>query len=317
MPAPDPPEHRRRRFDWNLLHTYMVIAGEGSITGAADRLQLQQPTISNALKRLETQLDTRLIERGSGRFELTPQGHALFRECREICDTIGRLDHLLADTNPQLDGHVCIHTASHVVFPSYDRTLTTFHAAHPQATLEIEVDTSIIVIQNILAKNAALGICLVSEPHPRLHYRRLFREYFGFFCGPSHPLFGRHTLSLQDLRGASFVSFDTDRMSDALRPVAQLRAQLQIPARVVATSANLEEVRRMINAGLGIGPLPIHVAERDVRDGLLWRLPPYNDPPAIDIFLVTNPRTRLSRTEQAFLDMLLAQVGIAGDTEPG
>jgi len=314
MPAPGPLEYKRRHFDWNLLHTYMVIANEGSITAAATRLQLQQPTVSNALKRLETQLDTRLIERGCGRFELTTQGHALLRECREVCGTIGRLEHLLADTHPQLEGHVRIQTASHVVFPDFDQALTAFHAAHPHATLEIEVDTSVLVIQNILAQNAALGICLVSEPHPRLHYRRLFREYFGFFCSPTHPLFGQRNLTLQDLRGASFVSFDSDRISDALRPVAQLRAQLQIPARVVATSANLEEVRRMICAGLGIGPLPIHVAERDLRDGLLWRLPPYDDPPAIDIFLVTNPRTRLSPTEQAFLDTLLAQVSTNAGT---
>lgn len=69
----------------------------------------------------------------------------------------------------------------------------------------------------------------------------------------------------------------------------------------------------MISAGLGIGPLPIHVAEREVRDGLLWRLPPYDDPPAIDIFLVTNPRARLTRTEQAFIDTLLEHAGITSD----
>lgn len=308
-------EQDHRRFDWNLLHTYMVIASQGSITGAAARLRLQQPTVSNALKRLEEQLGARLIERGPRRFALTPQGNALFRECQEICGTIGRLDKLLADSNRQLDGHLRIHTASHVVFPPFDRALTAFHDAHPQVTLEIDVDTSIDVVRSVLAKSATLGICLVNEPHPRLHYRRLFREFFGFFCGPTHPLFGYDDLSLQALRGASFVSFDTDHMSDALRPVAQLRAELQIPARVVATSASLEEVRRMIGAGLGIGSLPIHVAERDVREGLLWRLPPFDDPPAVDIFLVTNPDARLTRTEQAFLDTLLAHAGLGSDAE--
>jgi len=191
------------------------------------------------------------------------------------------------------------------VFPPLDRTLTAFHAAHPQASLTMEVETSSNVIRAVLGKNATLGICLVSEPNPRLHYRRLFREYFGFFCGPPHPLFGCRDLSLQDLRGVDFVSFDTDRISDALRPVAQLRAQLQTPARVVGTSASLEEVRRMISSGLGVGSLPIHVVAQEVNAGRLWRLPPYDDPPEVDIFLVTNPRTRLTRTEQAFIDMLL------------
>ena len=65
----------------------------------------------------------------------------------------------------------------------------------------------------------------------------------------------------------------------------------------------------MIVAGLGIGPLPIHVVERDVRDGLLWRLPPYRHPPAIDIYLVTNPRSHLNRAERTFVMALRSRIG--------
>ncbi|MBA5790878.1 LysR family transcriptional regulator, partial [Escherichia coli] len=50
---------------------------------------------------------------------------------------------------------------------------------------------------------------------------------------------------------------------------------------------NLEEVRRMIVSGLGIGAIPVQIAERDVRDGILWRLPPYEDVMPIDVFLIT------------------------------
>ena len=53
----------RRQFDWNLLHTFTVIVEERSITGAANRLFLRQPSVSNALKRLEDQIGARLIDR--------------------------------------------------------------------------------------------------------------------------------------------------------------------------------------------------------------------------------------------------------------
>ena len=64
----------------------------------------------------------------------------------------------------------------------------------------------------------------------------------------------------------------------------------------------------MIIAGLGIGPLPIHVVERDVKDGLLWRLPPYEEPPAIDIYLVRNLKARLNSAETEFTRMLSEKV---------
>ena len=310
MPAviPDDPDiSARRGFDWNLLHTFQVIVREGSITRAAERLHLRQPTVSNALKRLEDQLGRRLIDRGPGRFEPTEHGAVLYRECREICGTIGRLNHVMEDSDAELTGELRIHMASHVVFPPLDETLAEFHARHPKVTFDVDVATSGSVIQTVLAKQASLGVCLVSEAHPQLQYRQLFREHFGFFCGPRHRLFGRRGLSLDDLRGESLVSFKTDRLTDALRPVAVLRAQLQMHGRVVGTSSNLEEVRRMIVAGLGIGPLPIHVVERDVQAGLLWQLPPYEAPPAIDIFLVTNPRATLGRAERRFVEDLLAR----------
>ena len=64
----------------------------------------------------------------------------------------------------------------------------------------------------------------------------------------------------------------------------------------------------MIVAGLGIGPLPLHVARRDVADGLLWRLPPYDAPPEIDIFLLVNPEKTLNRAEAALISGLQALI---------
>ncbi len=52
------------RLDWNLLRTYLVIGQEGSMSRAAARLHITQSAVSQALKRLEEQLDCVLIVRG-------------------------------------------------------------------------------------------------------------------------------------------------------------------------------------------------------------------------------------------------------------
>ncbi|MCP4711762.1 MAG: LysR family transcriptional regulator, partial [Planctomycetes bacterium] len=143
----------------------------------------------------------------------------------------------------------------------------------------------------------------------------MYREFFGFFCGPPHPLFGRENLQVKDLHGQAAVSFDTDDIADALRPVALLRRQYEMGQRIVGLSPNLEELRRMILCGLGVGPLPIHVAERDVQDGLLWRLPPFKKPPAIDIYLVTNPRKLHNRAEASFIAALKDNIAAKPMTE--
>lgn len=302
--ATQPQDRFVAELDWNLLRTFVVIIEEGGFTAAANRLLLRQPTVSLALQRLEARIGARLIERGRGTFRVTAEGRALYRECVEIHDGVARLREVTEAASRKITGEVRVALASHVITPLLDETLAAFHQTHPRATYRIAIDTSANVARTVQDRKAGLGICLVNKRLPKLDYAPLYREFFGFFCGPPHALFGQSGLSIEALHGHAAVSFDTDELEDALRPVALLRQKYDLDQPIIGQSPHLEEVRRMILCGLGIGPLPIHVVARDVRDRLLWRLPPYDDPPAIDIFLVTDPAARLNRAERAFISLL-------------
>jgi DNA-binding transcriptional LysR family regulator len=301
-------ERALRELDWNLLLTFTAIVEEGSITRAAERLFLRQPTVSNALKRLENQFGVTLMDRRQSGLVLTETGREVYEEARAIREQLQALGERLQGLGQAVSGRVAIASASHVVFPPLDSFLSRFHTDYPQVRIDIDVMYSSHVVRAVSERRATLGICLVHQKSPQLAYRHLYREHFGFFCGPDHRLFGKRGLTLADLREETFVSFQTDRLTDALRPVAQLRVEANLNGPIVGVSSHLEEVRRMIVAGLGIGPLPVHVVEPDVRAGRLWQLPPYEAPPAIDIYIVTNPRLRLSRAERVFIQELNAAV---------
>lgn len=307
-PALAPADDVVWRLDWNLLRTFMVIVQECGITAAAHKLKLKQPTVSNALRRLESSLGQQLVERGPRAFRVTRQGEALYHESVDIFGSVNRLSIALRDITDDVQGMVKISMASHVTCPIFDETLDAFHEQHPKATLSITIGSSRSAIDAVLEKRSALAICLVASRLEELDYTLLFREHFAFYCGPRHRLFGNSDLTLADLRGERSVSFHTDQLTDVLRPIALLRAQAELDTRITGVSSNLEEVRRMIIANLGIGPLPVHVVERDVRDGLLWRLPPYDDAPVIDIYVVRNPKARLNRAETEFTSQLLDRV---------
>ncbi|WP_137930036.1 LysR family transcriptional regulator [Mesorhizobium comanense] len=302
------PERLVWDLDWNLLRTFVVIAEVKSITRAAERLNLKQPSVSNALRRLEDRVGRRLVERDATRFELTEVGRLIYEQSVEVFGSISQLPLLMRGISDDVTGHVMIATASHVVSPLFDRALAEFHRDYPRASITISVAASTEVAKQVRERRASFGICLVSQRDPALDYTMVYREFFGFFCGPRHRLYGKTGLDLADLRGEPSVSFQTDHISDALRPVALLRSEARLNADVLGVSSSLEEVRRMIVAGLGIGPLPLHVARRDVTDGILWRLPPYDAPPAIDIFLLTNPDKAMNRAEKALLSGLQALI---------
>lgn len=295
------PERMARELDWNLLRTFVVLAESLSVTDAASKLRLKQPTVSTALKRLEQSIGRKLIIRSPGQYKLTDAGQLLYREAVEIHGSVLRLSTLMREMTDDLRGHVRIAVASHVDCPLIDKVLADFHTAQPQVTMSIEVLSSAKAIAEVAAKRASFAICLVGAQTPNLEYRRVYREFFGLFCGPPHPLFGRKDLKLKDLAGHGSVSFETDHLADVLNPVTVMRAQAALKQKVTGVSSHLEEVRRMVIAGLGVGPLPVHVAARDVTDGQLWQVPPYEKLPAIDVYLVWNERANKNRAEEYLL----------------
>ena len=304
-------ERLARDLDWNLLRVFLALAEAGSVTAAASRLSLKQPSVSSALRRLEERVGARLIDRSPGHFVLTPAGDRLRAEAEEVRAAILRLAGSLSEAAGQVSGPVSIALASHVVCPLFDVVLADFHRAHPTATLTVEVMASRDALATVAARRASFAIGLASDPPAVLETAVLYRETFGLFCGPPHPLFGRTGLTAVDLAGRPAVSFQTDRAGDALHNVAAMRRAVGLDERVIGLSTHLEEVRRLIQAGVGIGPLPLHVVADDVARGRLWQLPPFDGLPVIDVHLAWHPKARTNPAEAMLLSMLRAAIAAA------
>jgi len=307
-PGQADPDRFTRALDWNLLRTFMVVVQEGGITNAATRLYLTQPAVSQALKRLEQNLGRQLIERGRGRFQVTKAGERIYREVVEIYGNISRFDLLIQDVGEELSGHVRVLMISRVQTALLDDALHIFHQRHPQVTFRIDVQSAVEVHQGLLQKTGAVGICLMREPVPGLASEVLARQTYRLYCGAPHRLFRRGDMTVRDLRQENFVSFVSDQIDGMLSPLAVFRAKEGFAGRVVGASSNLDEVRRMIVCGLGVGPLPEHIAAPDVAAGLLWPLPPEEGVAPVDIHVVWNESARLLPAEKAFVDFFLTRI---------
>lgn len=302
-----PPRIEARRFlndrlDWNLLRTYLVIGHEGSISRAAARLHLTQPAVSQALKRLEDQLGCALILRRGPRFALTETGEEVLRIAGDIYGNVSRLGAALETPAETVAGKVRLLTISRVQSRCYDDFLADFHQRFPRVELEIEVMRSSDIISSLLQKTATLGLGLCRIPQAKLEQRILLHQRYAFFCGRRHHLFGRTDLNLSDLQGENFVSFTSDQIGGSLSPLTVFRDQQGFTGRIVASSPSLEEIRRLVCAGYGIGCLPEHVVANDLAAGELWRLPPGEGVTDVDVHLLWNREQRMTQAETVMLD---------------
>ncbi|MDR6231418.1 DNA-binding transcriptional LysR family regulator [Pseudomonas sp. SORGH_AS199] len=301
-PLPDGRRFLNDRLDWNLLRTYLVIVQEGSVSRAAARLHLTQPAVSQALKRLEEQLDRGLIIRRGPRFALTEAGEEVARIASDLYGNVSRLGAALERSTETVVGKVRMLTISRIQSRCYDDFLADFHRRFPRVELVIDVMRSSDIISSLLQKTATLGLALCRIPQPKLEQRVLLQQRYAFFCGRRHPLFGRSDLSLADLQGENFVSFTSDQIGGSLSPLTIFRDQQGFTGRIVASSPSLEEIRRLVGAGYGIGCLPQHVVADDVAAGQLWRLPPGEGVADVDVHLLWHREQRMTQAETALLE---------------
>jgi len=291
-----------RNLDWNLLRTFVVVVQEGGITAAANRLLVQQPAVSMALKRLEETIGQRLIDRRPGCFEMTEAGRTVYQQAREVFGAIVRLPDLTAEVGNSIAGHISVYTISNALNPAWDAMLEAFFRDHPRASISFQVETTEAVIRAVERRIATIGLSDGVIPEG-LEKTLFVRERYGLFCGRGHRLHGLKNLQHQDLRGEPYVSFTADVLGGPhMGPVTAVRAFASFGQWVRAASCNVEEVQRMIRAAIGIGMLPMHLSQPLVETGELWQLPPYENLPATETWQIVNPNSPLNPAETAFLE---------------
>lgn len=90
------------RLNYNQLYYFYVVATEGSIKAASEKLHLTQPTISGQLKTLEEDLGFDLFERKHRKLVLNAKGHIALKKAERIFMLGEDLIHSLSGRRPQL-----------------------------------------------------------------------------------------------------------------------------------------------------------------------------------------------------------------------
>jgi DNA-binding transcriptional LysR family regulator len=285
------------QLDWNLLRTFMVIVQERSITRAAARLAVTQPSVSVALRRLEDRLERRLVERGGATtFKVTEAGEALYRHCVEIYATVAALPNVVEGTRQRVQGVVSIHLAGHVRWPDLNGLIADFRREFPLVRFRIRHDTCTDILAALSQKAITLGVVSRRDHRPFIAHQKLCEQAMAYY----RPI-GGNIGTGDDWAQAPLVGYAGDEPGSVFELLTRYRFKVGLDGAEVADGADCDAVADLIRAGIGIGPLP-----RSLGGFLpdLEEIPLDPVPPALPVFLVRNDQMLLSPAEQRFLHHL-------------
>src|SRR5262245_48306104 len=121
------------------LRYFIVVAEEGHITRAAERLDIQQPPLSRLIKTIERELGVQLFRRKPRGVELTEAGRAfLDRACRILAD-LDKAYETTRSTARGEQGHICVGvTPTSPFHPVVPRVIRAFRDGFPLVSLTLQ-----------------------------------------------------------------------------------------------------------------------------------------------------------------------------------
>ncbi len=299
-----------RVLDWNLLKYFVQIAQSGGIGAAAESLSLSQPSVSAALRRLESQVGAQLCIRTRKGIQLTAAGEALLKDGQEIVQRLSGAPASLRSIADNLAGSVLLKTISHVFSPALDAGLVAFKSRYPTVELVLETAPWDHIVTSLMSGDSAVGVGFDETPHQELHHAHLARERLQLYCGPTHPLFGRTIDDPTLLADQSFVGF-SDGEPQALR---DFRTRYGIGQRTGGIADNVYEACWLIGLGIGVGILPEPMVSKMAPD--LKPLLTADLVLELDIHLMWRPDLQ-DRASRLLIDTVLEHIAPGPGPLPG
>jgi DNA-binding transcriptional LysR family regulator len=234
------------------LEYFLEAARQRNFTRAAAKLHLAQAALSEQIQKLETDVGAPLFHRGRRESVLTAAGETLRQHAEGLLERADAARRAVQEVAGLRGGRLSVGTIPSVSACLLPGALAEFRDKHPQVELALFEGTSESVAQWVENGRVELGIVQLPTAGGRFEERLLLTEPFVALVPAAHRVARQRSVALEKLSGEPFVLYKGRARDTAL---AACRAAGFEP-RIACESSELETIRSLVAAGLGIALLP-------------------------------------------------------------
>ncbi|MBE1710867.1 MULTISPECIES: LysR substrate-binding domain-containing protein [Mesorhizobium] len=252
------------RFDLTDLRLFLLVAERGSITHGAELAGLALASASARIKGMEERLGAPLLERRRRGVVPTAAGQALLHHARAVQNQIEAMAGDLRAYAGGLRARVRLMANTAATAELLRDILPAFLVAHPGIDIDLDERPSHEIAEAVASGAADLGIAATWAGLSHLEQKPFFIDRLVVIVARNWPgLAGRHSASLADMLGESFVGLSLGHalQEHINRQAARLGRHLHIRIRV----PGLDNVCRLVAQGAGIAIVPESAARRSAR----------------------------------------------------
>ena len=282
---------------------FHAIIETGTVTGAAERLGVSQPAISNLLAQLERRTRLKLFERNRGRLLPTPEAMVLFDEIDTVIRGLGQVSQAVVDLQNQKAGQLQVATNHAMAFGFMPEQIARFAADKPNLTVAFQSQYSAKIQDWVMAGLFEIGIC---EQPVRTDGLDWVPFFFEIQCAvPADSPLARHEeLTPILLDDVPFIVMGADHMVTRRAREAFHREGANL--RIRCQTDLFRNALNLVKQGLGVTLVDPFTLSSDDRSGYVLRR--FAPRILLDVIIVTARGRPISAIGAQFLEQVSASM---------
>ena len=248
------------------LRVFVTVASERSFSRAARKLRRTQPAVSQAIRRLETAVGERLIDRASRDGTLTDAGDLLLDYAGRLLRLVDEAAGAVIDLRDVRKGRVLIganEAGVHTVLP----VIGAFQKRHPEIVVEVRRIPSRQMAQEVLLRSVDFGVLTFNPSERELASLLLGTDELVLLVRRDHPLARRGEITMEEMGRQAVIAHNDP--SPARERVLRLYEQRHAPLNIRMSLPSLDGIKRAVEMGLGVALLPRRCAQGEIARGQL------------------------------------------------
>ncbi len=190
------------------IEVFRQIMEAGSVTEAATRLHISQPSVSKHLKHLELALGFDLFTRTGNQLIATTEAMALYDQVQQVYAGVDSLARFAEDLKHNRRGEIAVAAMPSIAHRWLPERVAAFAQDRPDVSFSLPVRSTDWIARAVAAGRVDLGIGLTRERAVGIVQRSLLRLPLVCVCREDHPLAAAKAVEPSDLREHDVISLN-------------------------------------------------------------------------------------------------------------
>lgn len=233
------------------LRAFCYASETGSISKAAEKLFLSQPSVSLQIKALERELEAVLFERRGASIELTPAGKTLYELAAPLVEGIDALPDTFAVQQGQVEaGELDIAAGESTILYILPEIMTRFSEQYPDIRLRLHNVPGRVGLELIRSNEVDFAVGSLLDVPKDIGYYPIYTYDPMLITSQDHPLLEKKDISLEDISRYGLIL--PPRHLSTWRMVKWVFQQHNLEYKVTLEAGGWEVIKKYVAMNLGV-----------------------------------------------------------------